>query len=42
MNWLPGEPNNVGSNEDCTVMIYTSGNWNDLPCTALRAHVCKK
>ena len=42
INWLPGEPNDVGNNEDCSVMIYSIGDWNDLSCTDLRAHVCKK
>ena len=42
MNWMLGEPNDAGSNEDCSVMLYSSGDWNDLPCTDLRAHVCKK
>ena len=42
MNWLLGEPNDAGSNEDCSVMRYSRGDWNDLPCTYLRAHVCKK
>lgn len=30
-NWAPGEPNNLGGNEDC-VQIYPDGLWNDLPC----------
>ena len=42
MSWLFGEPNNLGDNEDCLVMGYSTGNWNDLTCTAARAHVCKK
>ena len=45
MNWLPGEPNDSGNNEDCSEMFYSSGyhgKWNDLSCTAMRAHVCKK
>jgi gliding motility-associated-like protein len=30
-NWSPTQPDNAGSNEDCT-QIYANGLWNDLPC----------
>ena len=38
-NWGSGEPNDSGG-EDCT-HIYTSGSWNDLPCSSSRAYVCE-
>jgi hypothetical protein len=39
-NWQSGEPNNSG-NEDCT-HAYTSGRWNDIPCTGYPArYICE-
>ncbi|KAI1887302.1 hypothetical protein AGOR_G00188890 [Albula goreensis] len=38
--WRSGEPNNVGSGEDCAVM-HPEG-WNDLPCTNKAYWVCEK
>lgn len=32
-NWAPGEPNQAGD-EDCMETYISSGNWNDLPCSA--------
>ncbi|KAL9974658.1 hypothetical protein ACROYT_G011721 [Oculina patagonica] len=40
-SWISGEPNNQ-YNEDCLVMVFEVGNWNDLSCSASRARVCKK
>lgn len=41
LSWSLAEPNNSGGNEDCVVMT-SSDNWNDIPCTVLRSYVCKK
>ncbi|XP_037352997.1 mannose-binding protein C [Talpa occidentalis] len=40
LNWEDGEPNNVGSGEDC-VMIKTSGKWNDISCSTSILAVCE-
>eukprot|EP00300_Choanocystis_sp_HF-7_P036448 c52295_g1_i1.p1 GENE.c52295_g1_i1~~c52295_g1_i1.p1 ORF type:complete len:1389 (+),score=203.76 c52295_g1_i1:41-4168(+) len=39
--WARGEPNNAGNIEDC-VESYQDGNWNDIPCDALRFFVCSE
>ncbi|XP_012889053.1 PREDICTED: low affinity immunoglobulin epsilon Fc receptor [Dipodomys ordii] len=41
-NWLQGEPNNAGSDEDC-VMMRGSGHWNDAFCRSqLDTWVCER
>ncbi|XP_074836071.1 uncharacterized protein LOC142003221 [Carettochelys insculpta] len=41
-NWNRGEPNNVGSGEDC-VMMYKDGKWNDAPCANnVDGWICEK
>jgi len=34
-NWIPGQPNNSGGEEDCVHMAGSLdyGKWNDAPCT---------
>ncbi|XP_049646692.1 mannose-binding protein A-like [Suncus etruscus] len=39
-NWKKNEPNDYGSNEDCTV-ILTEGNWNDVSCSVPYKAVCE-
>ncbi|XP_028840932.1 uncharacterized protein LOC114793387 [Denticeps clupeoides] len=41
-NWIPGEPNNfLGRAESCVEMwTWTSGQWNDEVCSALRPFLC--
>ncbi|XP_008413156.1 macrophage mannose receptor 1-like [Poecilia reticulata] len=38
-NWIPGQPDNRGSNEPCSEM-NDLGQWNDLPCEAMRKPLC--
>ncbi|XP_074836497.1 uncharacterized protein LOC142003438 [Carettochelys insculpta] len=41
-NWNQGEPNNVGSGEDC-VMMYKDGKWNDAQCANnVDGWICEK
>ncbi|KAI7810723.1 putative C-type lectin domain family 4 member E [Triplophysa rosa] len=43
--WIPGEPSDHGSNEDCVVISEFSDtfmNWNDLPCSEKRKWICEK
>nr|AAA41554.1 mannose-binding protein C precursor [Rattus norvegicus] len=39
-NWNEGEPNNVGSGENCVVLL-TNGKWNDVPCSDSFLVVCE-
>ncbi|KAM5236458.1 mannose-binding protein C [Ctenodactylus gundi] len=39
-NWNQGEPNNVGSGENC-VIILSDGKWNDIPCSQSFVTVCE-
>ncbi|KAK3603507.1 hypothetical protein CHS0354_030360 [Potamilus streckersoni] len=39
-NWYPGEPNNLGSNENCLTII-NSGYWNDIACSTLLHYLCE-
>ena len=42
-SWRTGEPNNVGSNEDCGAILMRSGEskWNDAPCYASLPYICE-
>ena len=37
--WAPGEPNNVGGDEDC--LELRTGSWNDQSCGSPRGYVCE-
>ena len=42
-NWFPGEPNNEGGSENCTVLTTHRGTWNDVDCGLQeRSYVCGK
>ncbi|XP_052453189.1 galactose-specific lectin nattectin [Carassius gibelio] len=42
-SWCSGEPNNVGNEEHCLELAYSSNNcWNDLTCSVQLAFVCAK
>ena len=42
-SWGTGEPNNVGSNEDCGAIFMRSGEskWNDAPCYDSLPYICE-
>ncbi|XP_060075434.1 perlucin-like [Ylistrum balloti] len=40
-NWSFNEPNNAGSNEDCSEMNPRTGKWNDIPCTEAQRFICR-
>ena len=42
-SWGTGEPNNVGSNEDCGAIFMRSGEskWNDAPCYDSLSYICE-
>ncbi|XP_038078467.1 macrophage mannose receptor 1-like [Patiria miniata] len=45
LNWGPGEPNNVGSGEDCVHLesaFQKVGIWNDINCDYQYRYICKK
>ncbi|XP_042855634.1 mannose-binding protein C-like [Penaeus japonicus] len=39
-NWIPGQPDNGGGNEDCAE-INSNAEWNDLPCGSSRSYACQ-
>ncbi|CAH1107082.1 unnamed protein product [Psylliodes chrysocephalus] len=43
-DWGTGEPSNNDGNENCLVVapsFYSSGHWNDAPCTSLLYPICE-
>jgi hypothetical protein len=40
VNWGMGQPDDAGGNEDCASLL-ADGTWNDAPCDAKHAYVCK-
>ncbi|KAL3841963.1 hypothetical protein ACJMK2_020039 [Sinanodonta woodiana] len=40
-HWAPGEPNNLGGNENCLI-LYNNGFWNDLDCGTIFHYICEK
>lgn len=45
-NWLPGEPNDAGSNEECVQIVGAAqmfpGGWNDNNCNQAADFICEK
>ncbi|XP_045216340.1 low affinity immunoglobulin epsilon Fc receptor-like isoform X2 [Mercenaria mercenaria] len=43
ITWRPGEPNSVGSDENCVVMdTHNSGQWVDVACHTSFHYICEK
>ena len=42
-NWRPGQPNNVGSNQDCLLLQYadTDYEWGDVDCVDKHPYICE-
>ncbi|XP_062612115.1 uncharacterized protein LOC134273914 [Saccostrea cucullata] len=42
-NWYPGQPNNVGSNQDCLLMQYPDAGyqWGDVSCSETHPFICE-
>ncbi|KAK3100672.1 hypothetical protein FSP39_023592 [Pinctada imbricata] len=42
-NWHAGQPNNVGSNQDCLLLEYPDDNWKwgDVRCTDTHPYICE-
>ncbi|XP_028129359.1 C-type lectin mannose-binding isoform-like [Diabrotica virgifera virgifera] len=42
-NFLPGEPNNSGGNEECLTVVYSGRpGWNDIACSSKFYPLCEK
>ena len=41
-NWMRGEPNDSGGNEDCAMYWKDRKGWNDSPCSTKINFVCTK
>lgn len=42
-NWQPGQPNNVGSNQDCLLLQYPDNDWTwgDVDCAEKHPFICE-
>ncbi|XP_033743711.1 uncharacterized protein LOC117329728 [Pecten maximus] len=42
-SWHPGQPNNVGSNQDCVLMEYPAADydWGDVDCQSRHPYICQ-
>lgn len=42
-NWQPGQPNNVGSNQDCLLLQYPDDDltWGDVDCGGKHPFICE-
>ncbi|XP_014692304.2 C-type lectin domain family 4 member K isoform X1 [Equus asinus] len=41
--WIPGEPNNYGSNEHCAnIKLFSLQSWNDASCDITLLFICKR
>uniref|UniRef100_A0A8C7DZT9 Macrophage mannose receptor 1 n=1 Tax=Naja naja TaxID=35670 RepID=A0A8C7DZT9_NAJNA len=41
-DWAPGEPNFANDDENCVVMYYYSGVWNDINCGSEKSFICER
>lgn len=42
-NWDKDQPQNVNKvDEDCTVILGTTGKWHDYPCKGINGFICEK
>jgi cysteine-rich repeat protein len=40
-NWAPGEPNDIGGDEDCATVFRAGDSWYDYPCQTSCTAVCE-
>ncbi|XP_041377134.1 macrophage mannose receptor 1-like [Gigantopelta aegis] len=40
--WKPGEPNDMGGDEDCVLLQTIFKKWIDFPCTVAMEYICEK
>ena len=41
-DWVPGQPDDYLSAEDCAVFMNPDFQWNDIPCNDKKLAICEK